>query len=212
MSDPVHRPGACRTRLRRRHRGRRRHPAHHAQDRSPAAACVTMDDDDSVPLPFRSVTAETMTSYPLSYTVAADRLSPQRGRPQLRRRAGPEVDAAHPRHPEEVPRRRGVLHDRRGGAEQRRLDAARLQRRPRDRQSHLHAPGHQRNLGPQRGPGAEPHRTPLRRRTGRAAALLPPSLLHRPGARHQRPGRPRRPHSGPRLRHRRRQDRHQRLG
>ena len=30
---------------------------------------LTMDDDDSVPLPFRSVTAETMTSYPLSYTV-----------------------------------------------------------------------------------------------------------------------------------------------
>jgi cellulose synthase/poly-beta-1,6-N-acetylglucosamine synthase-like glycosyltransferase/peptidoglycan/xylan/chitin deacetylase (PgdA/CDA1 family)/spore germination protein YaaH len=30
---------------------------------------VTMDDDDSVPLPFRSVTAESMTSYPLSYTI-----------------------------------------------------------------------------------------------------------------------------------------------
>jgi cellulose synthase/poly-beta-1,6-N-acetylglucosamine synthase-like glycosyltransferase/peptidoglycan/xylan/chitin deacetylase (PgdA/CDA1 family) len=30
---------------------------------------VTMDDDDSVPLKFRSVTAETMSSYPLSYTV-----------------------------------------------------------------------------------------------------------------------------------------------
>ena len=30
---------------------------------------VTMDDDDSVPLNERSVTAETMTSYPLSYTV-----------------------------------------------------------------------------------------------------------------------------------------------
>jgi cellulose synthase/poly-beta-1,6-N-acetylglucosamine synthase-like glycosyltransferase/peptidoglycan/xylan/chitin deacetylase (PgdA/CDA1 family)/spore germination protein YaaH len=30
---------------------------------------VTMDDDDSVPLPFRNVTAESMTSYPLSYTV-----------------------------------------------------------------------------------------------------------------------------------------------
>jgi cellulose synthase/poly-beta-1,6-N-acetylglucosamine synthase-like glycosyltransferase/peptidoglycan/xylan/chitin deacetylase (PgdA/CDA1 family)/spore germination protein YaaH len=30
---------------------------------------VTMDDDDSVTMPFRSVTAETMTSYPLSYTV-----------------------------------------------------------------------------------------------------------------------------------------------
>jgi cellulose synthase/poly-beta-1,6-N-acetylglucosamine synthase-like glycosyltransferase/peptidoglycan/xylan/chitin deacetylase (PgdA/CDA1 family)/spore germination protein YaaH len=30
---------------------------------------VTMDDDDSVPLPFRSITEETMTSYPLSYTV-----------------------------------------------------------------------------------------------------------------------------------------------
>jgi cellulose synthase/poly-beta-1,6-N-acetylglucosamine synthase-like glycosyltransferase/peptidoglycan/xylan/chitin deacetylase (PgdA/CDA1 family)/spore germination protein YaaH len=30
---------------------------------------VTMDDDDSVPLPFRSVTAEAMTAYPLSYTV-----------------------------------------------------------------------------------------------------------------------------------------------
>jgi cellulose synthase/poly-beta-1,6-N-acetylglucosamine synthase-like glycosyltransferase/peptidoglycan/xylan/chitin deacetylase (PgdA/CDA1 family)/spore germination protein YaaH len=30
---------------------------------------VTMDDDDSVPEGYRSVTAETMTSYPLSYTV-----------------------------------------------------------------------------------------------------------------------------------------------
>lgn len=30
---------------------------------------VTMEDDDSVPLNFRSVTSETMTSYPLSYTV-----------------------------------------------------------------------------------------------------------------------------------------------
>jgi cellulose synthase/poly-beta-1,6-N-acetylglucosamine synthase-like glycosyltransferase/peptidoglycan/xylan/chitin deacetylase (PgdA/CDA1 family)/spore germination protein YaaH len=33
------------------------------------ARVLTMDDDDSVPLPFRAVTAETMTSYPLSYTV-----------------------------------------------------------------------------------------------------------------------------------------------
>jgi cellulose synthase/poly-beta-1,6-N-acetylglucosamine synthase-like glycosyltransferase/peptidoglycan/xylan/chitin deacetylase (PgdA/CDA1 family)/spore germination protein YaaH len=30
---------------------------------------VTMDDDDAVPEQFRSITAETMTSYPLSYTV-----------------------------------------------------------------------------------------------------------------------------------------------
>jgi cellulose synthase/poly-beta-1,6-N-acetylglucosamine synthase-like glycosyltransferase/peptidoglycan/xylan/chitin deacetylase (PgdA/CDA1 family)/spore germination protein YaaH len=30
---------------------------------------VTMDDDDSIPIGYRSVTAETMTSYPLSYTV-----------------------------------------------------------------------------------------------------------------------------------------------
>jgi cellulose synthase/poly-beta-1,6-N-acetylglucosamine synthase-like glycosyltransferase/peptidoglycan/xylan/chitin deacetylase (PgdA/CDA1 family)/spore germination protein YaaH len=30
---------------------------------------VTMDDDDSVPVAYRSITAETMTSYPLSYTV-----------------------------------------------------------------------------------------------------------------------------------------------
>jgi cellulose synthase/poly-beta-1,6-N-acetylglucosamine synthase-like glycosyltransferase/peptidoglycan/xylan/chitin deacetylase (PgdA/CDA1 family) len=30
---------------------------------------VTMDDDDSVPIGYRSITAETMTSYPLSYTV-----------------------------------------------------------------------------------------------------------------------------------------------
>jgi peptidoglycan/xylan/chitin deacetylase (PgdA/CDA1 family)/spore germination protein YaaH len=30
---------------------------------------VTMDDDDSVPVSYRSITAETMTSYPLSYTV-----------------------------------------------------------------------------------------------------------------------------------------------
>jgi cellulose synthase/poly-beta-1,6-N-acetylglucosamine synthase-like glycosyltransferase/peptidoglycan/xylan/chitin deacetylase (PgdA/CDA1 family)/spore germination protein YaaH len=30
---------------------------------------VTMDDDDSVPIGYRSVTAESMTSYPLSYTV-----------------------------------------------------------------------------------------------------------------------------------------------
>jgi cellulose synthase/poly-beta-1,6-N-acetylglucosamine synthase-like glycosyltransferase/peptidoglycan/xylan/chitin deacetylase (PgdA/CDA1 family)/spore germination protein YaaH len=30
---------------------------------------ATMDDDDSIPVGYRSVTAETMTSYPLSYTV-----------------------------------------------------------------------------------------------------------------------------------------------
>jgi cellulose synthase/poly-beta-1,6-N-acetylglucosamine synthase-like glycosyltransferase/peptidoglycan/xylan/chitin deacetylase (PgdA/CDA1 family)/spore germination protein YaaH len=30
---------------------------------------VTMDDDDSIPLQYRSVTSESMTSYPLSYTV-----------------------------------------------------------------------------------------------------------------------------------------------
>ena len=30
---------------------------------------ATLDDDDSVPLPLRSITAETMTSYPLSYEV-----------------------------------------------------------------------------------------------------------------------------------------------
>jgi cellulose synthase/poly-beta-1,6-N-acetylglucosamine synthase-like glycosyltransferase/peptidoglycan/xylan/chitin deacetylase (PgdA/CDA1 family)/spore germination protein YaaH len=30
---------------------------------------VTLDDDDSIPLSYRSVTAESMTSYPLSYTV-----------------------------------------------------------------------------------------------------------------------------------------------
>jgi cellulose synthase/poly-beta-1,6-N-acetylglucosamine synthase-like glycosyltransferase/peptidoglycan/xylan/chitin deacetylase (PgdA/CDA1 family) len=30
---------------------------------------VTMEDDDSVPIGYRSITAETMTSYPLSYTV-----------------------------------------------------------------------------------------------------------------------------------------------
>jgi cellulose synthase/poly-beta-1,6-N-acetylglucosamine synthase-like glycosyltransferase/peptidoglycan/xylan/chitin deacetylase (PgdA/CDA1 family) len=30
---------------------------------------VTMDDDDSIPIGYRSITAETMSSYPLSYTV-----------------------------------------------------------------------------------------------------------------------------------------------
>ncbi len=38
---------------------------------------VTLDDDDSVPLPFRSVTAETMTSYPLSYTIQQTGYNPK---------------------------------------------------------------------------------------------------------------------------------------
>ena len=101
----------------------------------------------------------------------------------------------YPRHPEEVARRRGRSSSSAGGAEECRPDATRLQRRPRDRQSHLHPSGHQRNL-------PAPARTELNlterlfaSRTRRQAALLPPSLLHRPGARHQRPGRPRRPRS-----------------
>ena len=39
---------------------------------------VTLDDDDSVPLPFRSVTAESMTSYPLSFTIQQTAITPIR--------------------------------------------------------------------------------------------------------------------------------------
>jgi cellulose synthase/poly-beta-1,6-N-acetylglucosamine synthase-like glycosyltransferase/peptidoglycan/xylan/chitin deacetylase (PgdA/CDA1 family)/spore germination protein YaaH len=38
---------------------------------------VTMDDDDSVPLEYRSITAESMTSYPLSYTVEQTGYNPK---------------------------------------------------------------------------------------------------------------------------------------
>ena len=66
-----------------------------------------------------------------------------------------------------------------------------------------HAPGR---------PRAQPHRAPLRQQARRSAALLPPALRHRRGARHRRPGRAHRAHPEPRLHHRRQQDRHQRLG
>ena len=42
---------------------------HIARKMQTGRRAVTLDDDDSVPLPFRSVTAESMTSYPLSYTI-----------------------------------------------------------------------------------------------------------------------------------------------
>ncbi len=42
---------------------------HISRKMQPGQRVATLDDDDSVPIPFRSVTAETMTTYPLSYEV-----------------------------------------------------------------------------------------------------------------------------------------------
>ena len=70
---------------------------------------VTMDDDDSVPLPFRSVTAETMTSYPLSYTVEQTGYHPKEVALSFDDGPDPKWTPHHPRHPEEVPRRGDVL-------------------------------------------------------------------------------------------------------
>ncbi len=40
---------------------------------------VTMDDDDSIPIGYRSITAESMPSYPLSYTVIRPATSKRSG-------------------------------------------------------------------------------------------------------------------------------------
>ena len=51
-------------------------------------------------------------------------------------------------------------------------DEAGLSRRPRDRQSHLHASRHQRNLRRSSRSSAQPYRAALRRQAGRAAGLF----------------------------------------
>ncbi len=100
---------------------------------------VTLDDDDSVPIGYRSVTAESMTSYPLSYTV--DQTGYHPNEVALSFDDGPDpvwtpkiLDILKQKH---VIRR--LLHDRRRGPEQHRLDAAGIPRRARDRQSYFHS-------------------------------------------------------------------------
>ncbi len=108
---------------------------------------VTMDDDDDRSgCSTASVTAESMDSYPLSYTVEQYGYHPKQV--ALSFDDGPD--------PTWTPKildilkqynvRGHVFHDRRGGREQRRPDAAGVSRRPRDRQPHVYASGHQRNL------------------------------------------------------------------
>ena len=80
-------------------------------------------------------------------------------------------------------------------------------RRPRDRQSHLHASRHQQHLAAFMRSRAEPDRALVRQPLGNAHGLVPPALLHRSGTRYRGPGASARDHAGDGLHHRRRQDR-----
>ena len=82
---------------------------------------------------------------------------------------------------------------------------------PRDRESHLHASGYQRNLQALHDGRTELERAPVRGQTGRQAGAVPASLLHRPGAGHSRPGSSAGGCAANGLHHSRRQDRSQRL-
>jgi hypothetical protein len=174
---------------------------HHGRRRPPSRCPATSASPTRRWTPTRSPTPSTQYGY-----------HPKEGRPQLRRRPRPRVDAEDPRHPQAVPRRRHLLHDRRGGAEQRRPHAARLPRRPRDRQPHLHPSRHQRNLAAPGRPRAQPHRALFAAELGvQPLYFRPPySIDQEPDTNDQ--AAPADRIQQPRLRHRRRQDRHRRLG
>ncbi len=98
-------------------------------------------------------------------------------------------------------------------AGQRRRHAAGLPRRPRDRQPHLHAPGHQRNLEHARSTCSSTSPSASSPPSSASSPLYfrpPYSIDQEPDTNDQ--AAPDRPHPEPRLRHRRQQDRHQRLG
>ena len=99
-----------------------------------------LDDDKTIPAQYLSIVNEAMDSYPLPYTVSQYGYPAQEGRHLLRRRTRSHLDSQDPRHPQAAKRQRDLLHDRRGRPGQRQRHAARLPRRPRDRQSHLHPP------------------------------------------------------------------------
>ena len=61
-----------------------------------------MDDDDSIPSGYRTITQEVMTSYPLSYTVAQHGYHPKKVALSFDDGPDPHVDAEDPGHPEEV--------------------------------------------------------------------------------------------------------------
>ena len=151
---------------------------------------VTMDDDDSVPVDYRMITQESMDSYPLSYTVDAVRLPPEQGRAQLRRRPRSGVDAEDSRHSEREERQRHVLHDRRDRRRLHRSDAAGCIAKA-TRSATIPAPIRTSAKSRNRQVDLELNLTErlFASEARRAAALLPAALLHRPGARHQRPGR-----------------------
>jgi len=172
---------------------------------------LTMDDDDTIPLAYRPVTSESMISYPLSYTVQQTGYYPKQV--ALSFDDGPDpkwtpiiLDILKKYHVvgtffmigEEAQNNVGVM--RRVFNEGHEIgnhtfthpDISEISNESVDLELNLTERLFAAELGVQ--------------------PLLPPSLLHRSGARYQRPGRAGRPHSRPRLRHRRRQDRHQRLG
>ena len=88
---------------------------------------------------------------------------------------------------------------------------AHLQRRPRDRQSHLHPPRHQQHLEALLRSRAEPDRAPVREQVRREAGVDAAALRHRRSARYRRPGASAGTGAGPGLHHGGREDRSQRL-
>ena len=173
---------------------------------------LKLDDDDTVKPQYRSITSEVMPTYPLSYTVELYGYQPKKV--AITFDDGPD--------PYWTPKILDVL---------KRFDVKatffmigeiagnnvglmqRVYREGHEIGNHTftHPDISEISASPGR-PPTQPHRTSLRLETRRPAPLLPPSLLHRPGPRYQRPGRPRGPRPGPRLRDRRQQNRHQRLG
>ena len=66
------------------------------------------------------------------------------------------------------------------------LAEARIRRRPRNRKSHLHAPGVERNFARAARPGTESDRTPFRQHAGRENLAVPPAVRYRPSAGNRR--------------------------
>ena len=73
---------------------------------------VTLDDDDAVKPEFKSITAETMTAYPLSYTVEQYGYQQKKVAISFDDGPDPEWTPAHSRRSQEVQRQGNLLHDR----------------------------------------------------------------------------------------------------
>ena len=206
--------GACagRARIRRRHRRRGRHPARHPQAAERQAQSSPWTMTTRCRVDYRMITQESMDSYPLSYTVEQYGYHPKKV--ALSFDDGPD--------PEWTPKILEILkeYNVKGTffmigevAEDNIGVMRRVYREGHEIGNHTLDPsGHQRNFKPPGRARTEPDRAALRLQARSTAALLPAALLHRPGARHQRPGRSGRTDRDPRLHHHRQQDRHQRLG